>query len=328
MGRSLRRTQSPMAARRKSAPAAHHRWAGWYTWGVAQASAPVPSKPTYHIGGVTDGRVQPVFTLKRGYTRQAVLSTHDRTQTGVILYEPEAKGNPIKIHQDTSWARADSLAPPVTDRDGNVYVGPVPNIKVLENSGAKANIVYRIDTQSGVMAPWISLPAETTPSPEHPYGMLGLTYDCDTHSLYVSSVFGSQRTQVAGRIFRVDSATGQVASRLDDVDAFGTVIHTSAHGKRLLFGLARTAAVQSVALDADGNFTADVRDERSLAGMGVHGDERARRLQIDPRGDLVVRITQFAVNLSTPTDTRQTALHYRYDPTRDMWQFVSATPLS
>jgi hypothetical protein len=301
---------------------------GWRMWQQAHAATPAPTPRAYRIGGVTDCRTQPAFTLRMGYSQKAVLSSRERTEKGLILYEPDANGNPTRPYQDPSWMLAGSLSPPVTDRAGNIYVAPVPNINMLDNPVDKANIVYRVDTQSGVMAAFATLPAAAAASPENPYGILGLTYDCDTNSLYASSVFGSTRTQVAGRIFRIDLATGQIASRLDAVDAFGIAIYNTAHGKRLLFGLARTAAVQSVALDAAGNFTAAVRDELSLAGLGVHGDERARRLQVEPQGDLVIRITQFSFNLTAPVDPRQTALQYHYDRVRDAWQFVSATPLS
>ncbi len=198
---------------------------------------------------------------------------------------------------------------------------------MLANPLARANFIYRIDGTTGKMSALLDLPTAAAPTLENPYGIMALAYDCDTNSLYASSVFGSTRLTQAGRLYRIDLDTSTIGSILDGIDAFGLAVFNSSQGKRLYWGSARTGAIDSVSLDAQGNFVGSIRNELLLSDLGYHGDERARDIRFT-QDTMQVKTVQFDFNLIASTETRQTALEYHYDAAQDTWQLVTSTPIN
>jgi hypothetical protein len=302
-------------------------------WLVSRAPSAPPPAPTAiatvvrftgAMGGVTGCRQQPQFSQKLGFSRSAVLSTAERTMKGLILFE-QAEGSQPKIYQHPSWTMAGYLGPNTLDTDGNIYLAPSPRVNLIDNPPEQQNKIYKVDADTGVMAEFIALPFERAPSLNNPYGVLGLTYDCDTHSLYASSVAGSSRREEAGRIYRIDLNTGKVASQLEDVDAIGLGVFNGAQGKRLYFGSARTQDVRSIELDAQGNFAGAPRTEFSLQGLGPDGNEKARKIGFERATDMVVNGAKFNFNLAPPPAQQRPMMYrYRYDPGADVWTFVEA----
>jgi hypothetical protein len=310
--------------------AARRRWA----WAVAllagatalgalayRAHAPKPSASgKFAVGPVTHCRKVPAFAKALGYSETSVLDTLGNKK-GLVLYDPPATpgGQPAHVYQHATWSSAGYLGPLTSDKSGDIYVAPAPRVNLYDNPPEKQNTVYRVDAVTGVMAEFIALPAAATPSPTNPYGVLGLAYDCDTHSLYASSVAGSTRGQEVGRIYQVDLHTGKVGSQVDGIDAFGLGIFNGSSGKRLYFGSARVSEIRSVALANDGTFSGTSRLEVALTGWGPDGDDKARRIIFDQHNVMVVRGMQFEFNLIASSERRQTDYRLRYDPGADGW---------
>lgn len=293
---------------------------------AATATTPATSAIAGLVGGVTSCRQQPKFTVDIGFSRSALLSTADRTVKGLILYEPQQGGAP-KSYQHPSWSSAGYLGPNAMDKDGNIYVAPSPRVNLIDNPPTAQNTIHKVDTNTGEMTPFIALPSVRAPSLTNPYGVLGLAYDCDTHSLYATSVAGSSREEEAGRIYRIDLNNGKVASQLDNLDGIGLAVFNSSLGKRLYFGSARTQDVMSVALDGNGNFAGAPRVEFSLEGIGPEGNDKVRKITFERASDMVVSGTKFNYNLAPPpAQQRPTEYRYRYDPATDGWTLVDAAP--
>lgn len=263
--------------------------------------------------------IQPPFAQALGFSRGAVVDTRSQFVKGLALYDLDSQGNIVRTHQDPTWLSAGYLGPPVLDGSGNIHVAPMPAINVLENPPERANIIYRVDAATGKMAPLIELPPAAEQTSDNAYGILGLTYDCETNSLYASSVYGSNRFRQVGRIYQIDLTTNQIVSQLDDVDAFGIGIFNTVGGKRLYFGLARNAAIYSIGLDAQGHLNGTMRVEMPLDGLGMQSDERVRLIKFSGSDALEVRTIQFNFNLVAPTENRETVLDYRYDAQADAW---------
>jgi hypothetical protein len=273
----------------------------------------------YVIGSVQYCINDSQFMTLFGFPGGGVLDTRARYGQGLWLRELDENGRIVRSYQHPSWTRAGYLGAFQRDDSGNVYLIPSPFISLLDNPVEKANILYRIDSRTGVMQPLVDLPALAPASPQNPYGLMDVTYDCDTHSLYVSSVFGSTYDQVAGTIFQIDPDTGEIKSTLERIDAFGLGVFNGVNGKRLYFGLARSPEIMSVALDENGGFTQDFRSELSLLNQGFHRSEQAQSITFRGENQMVVRTTQFNFNLVAPTETRQTLLSYIYSSQQDVW---------
>lgn len=276
------------------------------------SAAPKTNRP---IGGVAACQKIPPFVGSLGFGQGASLSTSDRKIQGLVIFEGE------RVYQHPTWKMAGSLAPITRDASGNIYAAPAPWIDVLENKPEEQNKVYKVDGQTQEMRQFVSLPRDAEPTSQNPFGALGLTFDCDTNSLYVSSVSGSTRDAIRGRIFQI-STDGKVLSQLEKTDAIGLAVFNSARGKRLYFGQARNSEIWSVALDDKGNFSGESKREISLENLGTRGDDKARRINFS-NNEMTIFGIEFGFNLIAPSEKQETVYKYIYNPESDSWFYVA-----
>lgn len=282
----------------------------------ASCATPRANRP---VGPTAECRKTPPFVGQLGFSNPA-LSTSEKARPGLWVIEAKEGG---RRYQHPSWIRAGFLAPIERDGEGHVYVAPAPTINTLLNPPQEQNTVWRVNSQTQQMEQFVALPQAAPTNEQNVFGALGLAYDCETSSLYVSSVFGSTRTQEAGRIYRVDTKTRQVAAQLDKVDAFGLRVFNSVKGKRLYYGLARQAEIWSVDLDDAGNFTGPPRREFTLEGLGPRGNDKARRINFLSATEAAVFGIEFDFNLIAPTEKQETLYRFRYEPLKDAWQHLA-----
>lgn len=275
------------------------------------------------IGATVGCQPIPPFVRGLGFGNGVALSTSDRFTQGLILVEGERK------YQHPSWKSAGSLAPIQRDAKGNVFAAPAPWIDTLENKPDEQNKIYRADAQTQEMKLFVELPKIKSPTAENPFGVLGLTFDCDTQSLYAATVSGSTRRETNGGIYQIDVETGKIMSKKAGVDAIGLGVFNSAKGKRLYYGLARGSEIWSVDLNDDGSFTNDSRREFSFENLGARGDDKARRIGFAQNAggfEMVVSGIEFGFNLIAPSEKQETAYRYRYDLAKDNWDYQAEPP--
>jgi hypothetical protein len=300
----------------------------------APATIAVINKTPFPLGGSYRCREQPRFLTQFGYDeRLSALSTSERFRKGLVLKQfpgqpnnPNLQAAPVKTFQHETWDDAGWLGPITLDKLGNVYIVPVPVISVYDNPTGEQNVVWRVDSMTGVLTKMLSLPPLVQPDATNPFGALGATYDCDTNSLYVTSVMGSTRQKENGRLYRIDLAKNEVASIFDNVDALGVSVFNTSKGKRLYFGSSRKPEIRSIALDDFGNFVGAPRMEFSLENLGPRGDDKARRINFLPNNDMEVFGIEFGFNLIAPTEKQETKYRFKYDAGEDKWKFID--PLS
>ena len=306
----------------------------WWLWGVvvvviigaiAMAVTVINSSeeklpPGFALGGVTYCQVVPKFALEMGYDASAIMSTNER-EKGLVIYDrPTQAGQPLThVYKHPSWDQAGYLGTPVNDKLGNIYVAPAPRVNLYDNPPEQQNTLYRVDADTGEMAEFITLPSAAPPSSENPFGVVGLAYDCDTNSLYATSISGSTRAEEVGVIYQINPGSGEILSELKGVDAFGIGVFNRTLGKRLYFGLARKSEVWSVALDSEGRIKGKPQFEFSMVGWGTDGDEKARRIIFRKTDEMILRGSQFNYNLIGGSERQQTDYVLRYDPVQDIW---------
>lgn len=281
------------------------------------AAPPVPATDAGPAGPVGQCRQLPLWLSALGGSPQASLSTSERRTKGLVLVDP---GKPP--YQHPSWDDAGWLGPILLDGTGQVLVGPVPVINVLDNPPSAQNTLWRVDAVSQEMRPLLELPAAAPPGPENPFGILGQALDCESASVYVSSVMGSDRAHERGRLFQIDPQAGKLLSMREGIDAIGLVLYrgSSGAGKRLYYGSARRPHVYSLAVAADGRLQGEPRFEFSIEGAGPRGDDRARRLRIEPDGSMLLHGVEFSFNLVAPTEKPETPYRLRYDHAAERWR--------
>jgi hypothetical protein len=277
--------------------------------------------------GVADGcRAMPAFIANTGMGMQVAIDTQQQGYMGLRLVQPQTG----KAWQHPTWDDAGHVGAFARDREGNIYVAPTPEVSLAENPPALQNRIYRIDAQTGEMALWLELPEAAPPSSSNPFGVMGLFYDCDTNSLYASSLAGSGARQVLGRIYHIDMATKTVVGQLDNTDALGVGVFNGATQKRLYFGAARSSDVYSVALGAKGNFADDLRHEFALASLPDGNSTSVRKFSFgqDQQGQFLMQVkeAEFGFRLMAENNPHKRMYRFVYQAGQDSWQFVGATP--
>jgi hypothetical protein len=296
----------------------------WLAACTPASLTPTPSpEPTAAPARVLSGadlcRRGPRFTAAMGFSQQASIGTAIQGVKGLAIVDPAANDGRGALYQHPTWDDAGYLAAWTYDRNGNVYAAPAPLVSLVENPPELQNVIHKVDTDSQVMAEWVSLPAALPPSGANPYGVVGLAYDCDTELLYATSLAGSTAGQEVGRIFAIDLATGQVLDTLEGIDAMGVGVYNGAQSKRLFYGLARRPEVWSLALDEQGRFVGEPRFELSLAGLPTEGRQTVRRIRFDAGTGATFYLVNFNYTLQVAGERQETVLPFSYDPFSDTW---------
>ncbi|MFM7582728.1 MAG: hypothetical protein ACKO9F_08445 [Caldilinea sp.] len=274
-----------------------------------------PSATPLAIGPVNTCVAQPQFLRTLNLGDRPIIGTGARMATGFVVMDPESG----QIYQDPTWDDAGDLGPYVYDRRGNFYVGPSPRTNLALNPVDKQNIVYRIDSQSAVMAPYLTLPAGLPPSSSNPFGTMGIAYDCETESLYVTSVAGSTATEEVGRLYRIDLTTGLVVDQLDGFDGFGVSVFNGVEGKTLYLGSARRSEVYTVTLDAAGNFVGLPQLYTNTTALAGGDSRKVRRIQFTPDNRMVWSALDFDFTLRAASVTQETVYHFVYEAAQGAW---------
>ncbi|MER2600056.1 MAG: hypothetical protein ABTQ73_11095 [Caldilineales bacterium] len=287
----------------------------------ATATAPASVSP-WPVGPADGCRAGPRFQTALGTSAQAALATNLTNIKGLAIFDPAANSGQGSLYQHPSWDDAGYLGPFFSDRDGNIFTAPVPLVSLVDNPPDQQNRVYRVDTDTQAMSLFAELPA-AQPASGNPFGVVGLAYDCDTNSLYASSIAGSTAAQEVGRIFHLDAATGQLLDQLDNVDAMGIGVFNSTEGKRLYIAHIRTQQISSIALDALGRFTGEPRLEFSYAGHIAGGRAVVRRIRFTNAQQIVMNMMDFNYSLQVASEQIEDLLTYQYDPASNAWTFTS-----
>lgn len=269
-----------------------------------------------------DCRKLPSFVKAVGFNPgHTGFSTSEKKTMGLVLVEMQSKGEPRR-YQHPSWQMGGWMGPIQLDQFGNCFVGPVPVVNVYHNPTAKQNTLYKVDSESGVMSAFVELPVPDSVTSLNPYGILGLAYLCETNTLYVSSVMGSDRTHEKGIVYALDAGTGEILDKVTGIDILGMGISYSPGERTLYMGSARTSDIYAVTLNKKGKFSGKPNVVLSLVNLGPRGDDKVRRFRFNQYGGMQIFGVEFNFNLTAPTEKQETAYEFNWDDAEKKWQFV------
>lgn len=271
-----------------------------------------------------DCKRTPAFFQSMGFDpKYSFFSTSDIRTMGLVLQQSEQPGNPnariIKSIQHPSWRIGGWLAPILVDNNGNIFTAPAPFINVLDNPIANQNTIYKVDANTGVMEVFMKLPLTDTTTVQNPFGIIGMILLCETNTLYVSTLSGSDRQHERGAIYAIDVNSKTIIDKLTATDAMGLGITFITGKRQLFFGTGRSSDIFSVSISSKGKFSGLPKNEFSLAGVGPDGDDKVRRIRTDQYGNLIVSGMAFNYNLIPQREKKETAYTFYYDADNKKW---------
>lgn len=273
-----------------------------------------PDKLAYQPqGAATACAAQPPFIKRVSGFAQPAFDTGRREIPGLTLIDlsnPAAK--PLQL---PSWQAFGDLGPLARDENGVTYTANVPSINTLHTNAANHLAVLRVDPDSGQLTNWLTLKGPPA-TPQNYYGILGITYDCTDHLLYVSSVAGSGPQQEKGFIAVIDVQARKEIFRYPNIDAIGLAVFGSQHGRYLYAGLARNSSVIKIGLTAAGK---PFGKPQAVLQFDPLNQTRARALSFT-NTDLSIKTTEFNFNLLASTELHTQQLQYHYNAQRDSFE--------
>ncbi len=244
-------------------------------------------------------RVTPQFVAAVASAPDMALAT-DRREKGLVLRSADGAA---PVYQHPTWDDAGYLGAIAYDRQGNVYAAPTPRLSLADNPLTGAATLWRADTASGALQPFVTLPSAA--SERNPFGVLGLFYACGLDTLYVGSVLGSTPTQERGGVIAIHLPDGAQTPLLSDADVMGVLLVRQGAGYTLYAGLARRPEVIALPLDAQGRPLGSPATLLDLTTTGATPQERARKLRLIG-SELVIDLVPFTFSLQpNATDVPQ-----------------------
>lgn len=269
----------------------------------------------------------PFFILNHGFDPgKTVFSSQEIRKRGVVMIQLGSAQDPKSVHtkefQDPSWQDAGYVGSITTGRNGDIYVLPKANVNQLYNPYKDQNTVFRIESKSGKMEKWLSLPMNALPHDSNASGLMSAYYDCDADHLIVSTIAGSSQKQEIGTVYSIDVATKSYHPIIQNKDILGILTARLGTEKRLFFGLCRNSEIYSIALDSKNFPVGEARFEISLEGLGPRGDDKVRKMRMDQSGILKVAGVPFFYNLTAPVERQETNYTFRYNSLDRTWKLV------
>ena len=296
---------------------------------LAQTKAQTPIKlqqPSAQIGGVYGCAKMPPFIANLGLQQPVAIDTTLSRLPGLALRELQGQK---RIYQGRTWRQTGYVSSTVRDASGHIYVIPVPSISLDINPLDKRNTIYKIDAKTGLMSVFLELPLPAQATQANPFGTMGLALDCQTNSLYVSSVAGSTPADVNGVIYQIDLSRAAVVDKLEGVDSIGLGIFNTGKQKRLYYGDARSSSVYSVPLLNKGRFSdlAEPRHEISLLALRNGDSTQVRKIKFQPSREhgyvMALSDTEFSYRLVAETSRRYRHYRFAWQGDTNSWKLLN-----
>ncbi len=263
----------------------------------------------------------PEFPLKYGLKPPFAIDLRQNMgNKGLLILEARKNGKGMKLPE---WESFGYLGLYTLDNLGNIYTSPFPYVSIDINPPEEQNKVLIVHSSDGKIEEFVKLKSKNPPTAKNPFGVVGLAFDCDTKSLYATSISGSTYKDESGVIYQISTENKKILNKYEGLDVLGIGIFQAKYGKRLYMGVARKPEIYSIGLNDDGSFSDDIRLEFSLADAQGGGLDNAHRIKFKGN-QMTIKARPFNYTLMIASNTLRTIYTYNYDVNSDKWNFVEA----
>lgn len=266
-----------------------------------------------NIGNFTKARFcakHPNFLNKLKIPQPIAIDLSQQQHKGLaFLY---GQGLSKVLHLKT-WEKFDHFSTYALDPKGNMYLSPMPYISVKEKTFEFQKSIYKLDSNSGKLSVWMNLD-EVKASSNNPYGVIALAYDCDDHTLWVSTLDETDYKTNRGVIYNIDVKSKKILHRIEGVDALSLKLVKSDKGKQLLFGGARENFLYSLE-------TKTLKITKLFKLPNAH--EHIRKIKVRSQNLLELQTIPFSYSLVAQSSQGKDRKYYslQWDNIHSSWNF-------
>ncbi len=267
-------------------------------------SSKVQEKP-FNIGTFTRTRGcarHPNFLAKLRVPQPVAIDLSQKRYKGLaFLYGRELNQ---AVHLKT-WEEFDYFSTYALDPKGNIYLTPMPFVSVKEKTFEFQKNIYFLDSNSGNLSVWMSLD-EVRATPNNPFGVIAVVYDCDDSTIWVSTIDESSYDKGRGVIYHIDIASKKILQSVKGVDALSLTLLKSSKGKFLLMGDARKSQLLAI----------EIREGRALDNpikllKLPNTLEHIRKIKVRGENLLELQTIPFSYTLIAQTSGEDDRRYYR-----------------
>jgi len=213
------------------------------------------------------------------------------------------------------WERYGHFSTYVLDKEGNLYLTPMPFISIEPQTFAWQKAIYRLESQTGKLKPWRIL-EEVEASASNPYGVTSIAYDKHDHTLWVGTLNGSTYTEQKGVIYHIDIASKRILGRIEGVDALSLQLLQGKQQRWLLIGSARGGELLAYGLECQEG----VNTPQKLFSL-PNTQMQIRKMRVIAPNTLLLETIPFSYTLITQS-AKEDRVRYiaKWYPQRQKWE--------
>jgi len=259
-----------------------------------------PTKPCFRL---------PKFLTKHGIHKNVMIDLSQQKAKGVSF----RFGHKFqKILHAKEWEKYDYFGTYTLDKDGNVYLVPMPFISIHDKTFEYQKHIYKLDTSSGKLSIYMSFD-DVKASNLNPYGLTSIVYDCKSDRFYISAIDESTYDKAYGVIYVVDKKTKKILQKIEGFDALSlAILEDDTHHRYLLAGSAKDSALYAY------NITSSGLNDKSVKLLELpNATQHIRKIRIKSKNMIKLQAIEFSYSLVASSDSMSRyRYHYsfRYDP--------------
>ncbi len=264
---------------------------------------------------------QPDFVSTYKLKQPVYIDLSQTRASGIAIVEANKNG---RIFQLPSWDDAGALGAYALDEKGNIYTAPVPYVSIDKYAPKDQSKIYKIDTKSGEMRVFKEIKVAHPSDASNPFNILGMSYDCDTKTLYFCTVNGSDFEHERGRIMQMDINTRKILDELKGIDAIGLGVFNDKAAKYLYYGSARSSDIYRIKLGPTGEITVfEPEFVLSLSDVKGGSTDKCHRIRFFKGGIMELKGIDFNYTLHAESDVRRNIYRFKYNKENGKWDFLS-----
>jgi len=177
----------------------------------------------------------PQILQRLNIPQPVIIDLSQKKYTGIAFHFGK---NYEKVLQKKQWKQFEHFSTYTSDKKGNIYLVPTPYISIKPTTFNLQKNIYKLDSYTGNISIFMHFD-DVHPSPNNPYGINAITYDCEDNTLWVAAIDESTYQTEKGVIYHIDIATKTILQTVQDFDVLTMSIVKSSKGKYLLVGSAK-----------------------------------------------------------------------------------------
>ena len=244
--------------------------------------------------------------------RQPIIDLSQNRFKGVAFYYGRGFN---KVLHKKSWERFDALGTYIIDNKGDIYLTPNPFISIKDNTFSLQKAIYKLSSNSGELSKWLEV-KDVTPNASNPYGLISITFDCDSGYLYASAIDKSNYKGSRGRVYKINPKDKSYNTEIDNFDALTITTLKSKSSKYLLAGNALDNSLYAFKF-SNGELENKPHKLLTIPNPELH----IRKIKVTGKNNLKLEAIKFKYSLVAETNKKQRYIYdAKYNPKNGSWK--------